>query len=383
MPAPVWVTPPHGPIWHLDVLVFLMCVITIYHGLSETNKELRFRNLCLLFTSFLLGLGTEHASLRFGGTHCHASGVVNFSECSSANSVLYYIPWVYICITTAAEMIGARRWMFPFLNAMLFFGMCGVYEMQGPLMGWWLWPRSDGIVKPRAQLWQFGDPGQDDRGMVTTFHAYEALSERVYGFPPMAPYFHAAFGFGIALALLITDSYLEHSKVKMSKTLKFVAIVASVLLGPALGMAWDPPIRILKNALDVGKVIAAPGIMGLVFLVPLLFGTLEPSAKSKASFRQLCLFLVPLLNQGYFVCNALLGYGKNVIPGNLKFGVICVATVSLIIHGRAGNVIGFLYSWNRSFGVVKTQSTVEKTALAKVKNHKSSSRSRSKSRGRK
>lgn len=378
----VWVTPPLGPIWHLDILVLLMSVFTIYHAISETNKDLRFRNVCLLFTSFLLGLGTEHASLRFGGTHCHAAGIVNFSECSSANSVLYYVPWVYICITTAAELTFARRWMFPFLNAMLFFGMCGVYEMQGPLMGWWLWPRVDGIVKPSAKLWQFGDPGNDTRGMVTTPHVEEALGERIYGFPPMAPYFHSAFGFGIAVALLITGSFFQQSKLRMTKTMQFVAIVASVLLGPALGMAWDPPIRILKIVLGVRKVIAVPGIMGLVFLVPLLFGALENPPKTEASLRQLCLFLVPLLNQSYFVYNALIGYGKNIIPGNLKFGVLCVAAVSLIVHGRAGNVAAFLKLGKKAAGAATTR-TVAKAQQVEKEVKKPSSRSRSKSRGRK
>ena len=44
---------------------------------------------------------------------------------------------------------------------------CGIYETQGPMMGWWLWPRSDGLVKPGATTWQLGDLGADSRGLVT------------------------------------------------------------------------------------------------------------------------------------------------------------------------------------------------------------------------
>lgn len=373
----VWTFPPLGPIWHLDVLVLLMCLVTFYHAFSSKNGWM------LVLTSALLGLFTEHASLRFGGTHCHASGIVNFSECSSANSVLYYIPWCYICLTTSLQLTSKRQWMFPFLSAMLFFGMCGVYEMQGPLMGWWLWPRDDGIVKPNVDIWQFGDPGNDSRGMVTTLHVKEALSERVYGFPPMAPYFHSAFGFGIALAMIIIDklhAHMSNSTKGKSKNLQLISTTAAVLLGPALGMIWDPPIRILKHALGAGKQIAVPGIMGLAFLVPLLFGSLEVPKLDTSPQQQICLFLVPLLNHTYFVYNALLGHGRNIIPGNLKFGVLCVAAVSLIIHARAARLSDFM---NYMMTPAVTQSKKVEKEAAETTSKRSSSRARSKSRGRK
>ncbi len=335
----VWVFPPLAPIWHLDVLVLLMCSFTVYHAYTETDKNQRKENFVLMLTATLLGLFTEHASLRFGGTHCHASGLINFSECSSANSVMYYLPWVYGCITTARALTRKNPWMFKYLTAMLFFGLCGVYEMQGPLMGWWLWPQADGIIKPGATLWQFGDPGNDSRGMVTTGHVAEALGERIYGFPPMAPYFHSAFGWGIAVALQLTVPSFS-GKSSSSKTMTggtFAALIGSVLLGPALGMSWDPIIRVLKNYVGASKAMAVPAVMGLAFVVPLLLGTLD-AAPSTLTMRNACLLIVPLLNHSYFVHNAFFGHGKNVIPGNLKLGVLCVATVSLIVHARAAGV---------------------------------------------
>jgi hypothetical protein len=50
----------------------------------------RHKRLDVLAASVLLGLGTEYAAIRAGGTHCHNQGAVNFAQCSSANSVFYY-----------------------------------------------------------------------------------------------------------------------------------------------------------------------------------------------------------------------------------------------------------------------------------------------------
>lgn len=38
----------------------------------------------------------------------------------------------------------------------LFFGFFGPYEMQGPLMGWWMWPLDDRVTKAGCTMWQFG-----------------------------------------------------------------------------------------------------------------------------------------------------------------------------------------------------------------------------------
>ena len=49
------------------------------------------------------------------------------------------------------------------------------------------------------------------------------------------------------------------TKVKKEKKLStstIIGIVSSVLLGPALGMLWDPPIRILKQYVGASKIAA-------------------------------------------------------------------------------------------------------------------------------
>jgi len=35
----------------------------------------------------------------------------------------------------------------PWLTALVFVSVCGVYELQGPSLGWWTWPDEDGVVK--------------------------------------------------------------------------------------------------------------------------------------------------------------------------------------------------------------------------------------------
>merc|ERR1719424_143356 len=129
----------------------------------------------LLIAGLGLGAVTEHASLRLGGTHCHQSGIIDISECSSANSVFYYLPWVYACVTLARRLVDENSWSFPLITGFLFFGMCGVYESQGPSMGWWLWPQTDLVVKAGSDITQFGIPAQDSRGLVASQHAYDAL----------------------------------------------------------------------------------------------------------------------------------------------------------------------------------------------------------------
>ena len=119
----------------LDTLVALMAALTLAHAYTTKATP-------LALAALGLGLLTEHASLRLGGTHCHASSphLGDISDCSSLNSVLYYLPWVYSCVTLGRRLVDETSWAFPLLTGLLFFGMCGVYECQGPIMGWWLWP---------------------------------------------------------------------------------------------------------------------------------------------------------------------------------------------------------------------------------------------------
>lgn len=84
----IHVFPPVGgehALLRLDALTLLMCALTLLH--ASKNKQLP-----LTLAAFFLGLSIEQLSIRLGGTHCHSSGVFDFSDCSSGNSVLFCAP---------------------------------------------------------------------------------------------------------------------------------------------------------------------------------------------------------------------------------------------------------------------------------------------------
>ena len=312
--------PPVGglsAVYELDLLVATMLSLTLWHA--------AFNEQAMLATAGVgLGFVTETLSLRFGGTHCHASGLLNFTMCSSLNSILYYVPWVYACTTCASRLTNTASWTFPLVCGMMFFGMCGPYESQGPMMGWWLWPQADGLVKAGVDLWQFGAPGEDDRGLVAADHAYEALATRAFGVPALAPYFHFAFGWGIATAF--------QAQVRWSLP---GGAIAPVLLGPALGMLWDPPIRIIFWTLGANKLAAAMGIMGSALAVSFF----AAPALTPAPPADPLLFSIPLLNGLFFVSNAIIGRGVPTLPGELKLFVLCVAGCATVAYARAAGLI--------------------------------------------
>ena len=326
----VWVFPPIGgeeAVLELDAVTALMVLLTAVHATLH-------RGWPLAVAGLLLGLVVEHASLRLGGTHCHASSpLLNVSDCSSANSVFYYMPWVYSCVTAARRLVPVRSWCFPPLCGMLFFGMCGVYESQGPLMGWWLWPRADGVVKPGCDIWQHGVPGEDTRGLAVSAHAAAALAGRNFGVPALAPFFHFAFGWGIGLALQLLGGDCA----------TFLTALPVVLLGPALGLLWDPPVRALDHLLGASQTAAAAFLMQLALVLPLVLGPplgLGPLGLGPLGQRDALLFCVPLANQVYFLGHAFVGRGAAVLPAALKLFVGAVGLCALAANARAARLLG-------------------------------------------
>ena len=325
-PSPAgWLDPPPaGPlggeqaIRELDLLALVMGILSCWHAHRHGQWS-------LVIAGFLLGLITEHLSLRFGGTHCHASGLIDFMECSSFNSVAYYLSWVYSCVSLGRRLVDEKSWAFPLLCGMFFFGFCGSYELQGPLMGWWHWPDTQLLVKAGCTTIQFGVPAADSRGLVASQHAFEALSSRVHGVPVLAPYFHFAFGWGIAIALQL---------VRFRPTVG--GTVFSVLAGPAIALVWDPPVRLLGTLFGATPAEAAPFLMLVSFLVPLLLGA--PLRVDPRPADHL-LLAIPLCNELYFVLHALVGRGAAVLPPSLKLLVLGVATVATAAYARAAGIV--------------------------------------------
>jgi hypothetical protein len=161
--------------------------------------------------------------------------------------------------------------------------------------------------------------------VVVTEHAKEALAARVFAVPALAPYFHSAYGWGIAVAFQIVGfdgSLVRH--------------LLPALLGPALAMLWDPPIRLLVHYLGASPAAAAAAVMLSSFLIALLAG---PALETRVQ-RDPLLLLAPAANTLFFLYQALGGRGASVLPGDLKLLVAAVGVVALLAYTRAAGLLG-------------------------------------------
>ena len=218
----------------------------------------------------------------------------------------------------------AGSWACAFLGAVAFFLMCGVYELQGPRMGWWLWPRNtDGVVKDGCAIWQGGELGDDDRGLTASPHVLAALGERVHGAPILAPYFHMAIGWGITAARVLLGAGRP---------------IAVGLVGPAIALVtWDPAFRLVGAAFGVDTIAAATALMALTLAL------LSSPARRSAARRSpdVLLFSIPALNHAFFVHNAMLSpAGAAAIPSDHKLLIACVSAAALAFYGRAAGLVG-------------------------------------------
>lgn len=318
---------PDSNVLGIDILVAMMVAVASLHAVQH-------RQLSLFVASCLLGCGTEFMAIRFGGTHCHNAGIINFAQCSSVNSVVYYGPWIYSSVASALKLVGdGSRWPLPWLCGAFAFGMCGIYEMQGPNMRWWRWPDPatghlvDFAGEPFWQLKPTGD------SMVITPHAGAALKERVWALsdptwpralPVMAPYFDMAFGWGVGLVLWVAPS---------------LGTVVCVLLGPLAALLWDLPVRLLEEQFGVDKTESVPMLMATAVILPLLLMRGGLRRQPSTTQPDWLLFSVPGANAAFFAHNAVVT-SPSVVPPSLKLLVLGVATLSTLAHAMATGVIG-------------------------------------------
>ena len=178
----------------------------------------------------------------------------------------------------------------------------------------------NGVVKLGSTFQQFGELADDTRGMVVTPHAMDALADRIYEIPVLAPYFHMACGWGVALAFQIVGfdrSLLQH--------------LIPAFLGPALAMLWEPPLRLTMYILGANIFSVAPTIWLTALMIVLLAG---PRLKYNSRRDSLLLF-IPLLNTTFFLYQAIFGRAADVIPGNLKVVLVSLSVVALAAYSRA------------------------------------------------
>jgi len=240
----------------LDVLYVGLTALTLLHAVSKRGLISGAALVAYLAAHTAL---FEHVSLFLGGTHCHATSSLlpMVTPCSSINSVLFYVPWGYTSIE-AARRLDLHWAAFPFAVGLLQIGFGAVYEMQGPWNGFWRWPDGDGVIASSSALkaWDGYPPilheAKQQKEVATivdgifrvSHHAADALTDRLYGFPLLAPHFHFAFGFGWASGLLITGRVSSASP---------PSLIRFCVAGLAVFVLFLPPIWITRGLGDAAS----------------------------------------------------------------------------------------------------------------------------------
>ncbi len=114
----------------VDAIIFLLSLLVCTHIVLKTREE----GVTCCIAIFSIALISEQLSITLGDTHCHHdSDVFNFSKCSSGNSVIFYIPWMYSCYFIGKEVafssVQARSAFIGLLHPLF----CIMYELTGYL----------------------------------------------------------------------------------------------------------------------------------------------------------------------------------------------------------------------------------------------------------
>lgn len=283
----------------LDVLFVVLALLTLRHAIAQRGV---WKGSALVLFLALHTAIFEHMSLFLGGTHCHATSPIlpKLSPCSSVNSVLFYVPWIYTSIE-AATKLNLHPFAFPFVVGLLQFGFGVVYEMQGPINNFWKWPDEDGVIAESPLLlapWDGYPPitllkDAQDRNEVGTIaagvfrvsrHAQEALEERLFGFPILAPYFHFAYGFAWAMGLVLTGTTTANNSTPVTTTP--YALSRIVVSGLQSTVLFILPIEITRKMTGVFHLpysLGVPISLGLSFVPIYLFRSKNKKATAISS----------------------------------------------------------------------------------------------------
>ena len=293
---------PAAVVLQLDVLFGILAILTWVHACSLRGAWKG--SALVLFLAFHTAF-FEHVSLFLGGTHCHATSPVlpMITPCSSVNSVLFYVPWIYTSIEASRRLLAANRihlLAFPFVVGLLQFGFGVVYEMQGPINNFWNWPNTDtdtdtasqGVI---AESLKWLGPWENYPGLAAledakaqhavatidasgvfsvSSHAQMALEERLFGFPVLAPYFHFAYGFAWALALTLMFTLSN------ATTTTIPSLASIVVSGLHSTLLFVVPIELTRNlthAIRRPYRVGVPVSLGLSLLPIVLLRNRNPS----------------------------------------------------------------------------------------------------------
>ena len=185
--------------------------------------------------------------------------------------------------------------------------------MQGLTNGFWKWPNESGYIVddpllvnldgyPHLAFLEEAKRRSDVATIIqgnfrTSNHAVEALSDRVYQFPILAPYFHFAFGFAWAFGLAITSTADNRRQAP--------SIGRWILAGVCSPVVFLLPINVtfqlLCRVMDIPLKITVP--VSLAFsMLPILLALLRNKNKgSFPSFPDPLLFLISFGMHVFFV----------------------------------------------------------------------------------
>lgn len=187
---------PNEDIILVDVVVFGLCLLVFLHIRLRTGADGAVAAGSILVISY----ASEQLSIRLGETHCHGSSLLlNVSTCSSVNSIVYYLPWMYSCYYCGRSVSALRgKLSQTILVGLLHPLFCTMYEVTGANDKWWYW----GTKVP-------------------------ALQERFFEVPVMAVAFHFFFGMSFS-------GVLDYARARGLS--RFSQLLAVVLLAPLLAV---------------------------------------------------------------------------------------------------------------------------------------------------
>ena len=175
----------------VDIMIALLTGLVLCHIYLKSKLDGIKVSIIILCISSI----EEQLSIQLGETHCHFDAFLMVTKCSSFNSIIFYIPWMYSCYYIAQIM------KFPTNRSkLLFIGLihplfCTMYELTGANnQRWWRWGTK-----------------------------VAALNERFYEVPIMAVAFHYFFGLCFAVC------FEKISKIKINS---LIQIIICILLPP-------------------------------------------------------------------------------------------------------------------------------------------------------
>uniref|UniRef100_A0A7S4AZK2 Transmembrane protein n=1 Tax=Chrysotila carterae TaxID=13221 RepID=A0A7S4AZK2_CHRCT len=372
-----------GNVPELDAIFALLFIVTC--ALAAQRGQV-----ALVMSIFIMALCIEQASIRFGGTHCHAPSVFDFSDCSSLNSVLFYIPWIYSALASTARLVQKRSAAFPLLCGFMlmaqglvpsrpsFFDFKPVSSFVQHTRGCFLASCSrrfgaemEATLSPcsaRTRLRVLTVPAAASFSCTSQVYELQGPSMEWWLWPPRvggvlrSPSTITQFGdlstspHQVSTSPHVTDALAERVFGVPAMSIYFhfalgVGIAASLqlfsfptsffktlvcvgLVSPILALLWEVPLRSVCVLLSVTKSHAVAAVLLTVYFSTQLLG---PSLRWPAQ-RDLSILLLPLVSHGYFQYHAQFGPGASRLAPDLKLWSLVVSLFAVFANARAAGL---------------------------------------------